>query len=91
MAPPRSVTFAVKVLIGSGSDMATVDSLAQLVLAARTLGLELRLTRAPSELRELVDFAGLGPALGLQPGRQPEQREEALGVEEEGHLRDRSG
>jgi gamma-glutamyl:cysteine ligase YbdK (ATP-grasp superfamily) len=91
MARPRIVTLAVEVLPGSGADIATVDALARLVLAAQQLGLELRITRAPSELRELVALAGLGPALGLQAQREPEQREEALGVEEKGHLGDLPG
>jgi hypothetical protein len=91
MAQPRNVTLEVKLLAGSAGDMATVDALARLVVAARALGLELRLSRAPAELRELVVFAGLGPALGLQAGGQPEQWEEALGVEEERHLRDLPG
>jgi hypothetical protein len=91
MAPPRNLTIEVNSLAGSGGDMATVDALARLVVEARRLGLELRLARAPSELRELIVFAGLGPALGLQVGGQPEQWEEALGVEEEGHLRDLPG
>jgi hypothetical protein len=91
MARSRSVTFAVEVLAGSAGDIATVDALAQLVLAARQLGLELRLARAPTEMWELVAFAGLGPALGLQPQRKPEQREEALGVEEEAELGDLPG
>ena len=91
MAGPRNITFAVKVLAGSPSDIATLEALARLVLAARRLGLELRLAHAPPELRELVVVAGLGPTLGLQPERQPKKREEALGVEEEGHLRDLPG
>ena len=91
MAGPRNVTFAVEVLAGSPSDVATLDALARLVLVARQLGLELRLAHAPPELREMVVFAGLGPALGLQAGRQPKEWEQALGVEEEGHLRDLPG
>jgi hypothetical protein len=91
MARPRIVTLAVEILPGAGCNIATVDALARLVLAARQLGLELRITRAPSELRELIAFAGLGPALGLQAQREAEQREQALGVEEKGQLGDLPG
>ena len=66
--------------------MATVDALARLALQAGRLGLELRLVDAPRELRELIVFAGLTEALGVEARRQPEEREQALGVEEEGQL-----
>ena len=71
--------------------MAAVDALAQLALQARRLGLELRLVEAPGGLRELIVFAGLAEALGVEARRQPEQWEEALGVEEEGQLGDAAG
>ena len=40
-------------------DAATVDALARLQLAARRLGLEIRLRHASSELQELLAFVGL--------------------------------
>jgi gamma-glutamyl:cysteine ligase YbdK (ATP-grasp superfamily) len=70
------------------ADAATLDLLARLQLAARRLGIEVRLLDASPELRELVAFAGLTGALPFEPGRQPEEREEPLGVEEEGQLDD---
>jgi hypothetical protein len=70
------------------ADLGTVDALARLQLAARRNGLELRLTRVPDELRELITFVGLAEALGLEPGRKVEEREERVGVEEEGELDD---
>ncbi|HZT15236.1 MAG TPA: hypothetical protein VFA19_04760 [Gaiellaceae bacterium] len=68
--------------------LAVVETLARLQLALRRRGGELRLLDAPPELAELLRFAGLAEALGLEPGRQPEEREERLGVEEEGQLGD---
>lgn len=63
-----------------------VDVLARLRLTARRHGLDLRITASP-ELCELVSFLGLEEALRLEPRRQPEQREEPLGFEEERELR----
>jgi hypothetical protein len=68
------------------TDLATIEALARLQLAARRLGLELRLREAPEELRELIAFAGLSGVLGVEPSGQPEEREQRLGVEEEGEL-----
>ena len=45
------------------ADLGTVDALARLRLAARRSGLELRLTRVPEELRELITFVGLSDVL----------------------------
>ena len=66
----------------------TVDMLARLQLRVRRLGGELRITGAPPRLRELIALAGLEEALGLEPGRQPEERKERLRVEEERELDD---
>jgi hypothetical protein len=68
------------------ADLGTVESLARLQLAARRCGLDLRLTRVPAELEELITFVGLAEALGLEPRGQAEEREEQFGVEEEGEL-----
>ena len=68
--------------------LATVDALARLQLAARRRGLELRVRSAPGELRELIELAGLTAVLGVEPRREAEEREERLGVEEEGELGD---
>ena len=69
-------------------DADTVDALARLQLAARRLGYRLRLRRASVELQELLAFIGLGEALRLEAGRQTEEREQRLGVEEERELDD---
>ena len=68
--------------------LATVDALARLQLAARRRGLELRLHSPQPELRELIELAGLTAVLGVEPRRKPEQREQSVGVEEEGELGD---
>jgi hypothetical protein len=60
----------------------TVDALARLRLAGKRLGFEVRLTPT-EELLELLELVGLVEVLC-----QPEEREEALGVEEERQLRD---
>lgn len=65
-----------------------VDTLARLQLVARRGGYRLELVRAPAELLELVELSGLSEALGVEPGREPEEREERVGVEEERELDD---
>jgi hypothetical protein len=76
-------------------DLRVVALLARLRLATGA-----RIVRAPRELWQLLELCGLREALGLdvtaakppspgrKTGRQPEQREEALRVEEEGQLPD---
>lgn len=70
-------------------DVASADRLARLQLAARGRGRRIRVVGASAELVDLLEFMGLDGVLGvgegsaLQPGRQPEEREEALDVEEE--------
>jgi hypothetical protein len=68
--------------------LATVDALARLQLAAKRRGLALRLHRPERELRELIELAGLTEVLGVEPRREAEEREERVGVEEEGELGD---
>ena len=70
------------------ADLRSVERLARLQLAARRNGLDLRLTRVPAELEELITFVGLAEALGLEPRGQAEEWEERVGVEEEGELGD---
>jgi hypothetical protein len=69
-------------------DVEAVDALARLQLSARRLGLEVRLRHASSELQDLLVFAGLREVLRVEPGGQAEQREQRVGVEEEGELDD---
>jgi hypothetical protein len=56
-------------------------------LAARRLGRRVCLSHASNELQDLIALMGLREVvpsgLPLQPGREPEHREKAFGVEEE--------
>ena len=70
------------------ADVAAVDALARLQLAARQAGFELRLLPASTELRCLIRFTGLGGVLRVEAERQAEEREQGLGVEEEAQLDD---
>jgi hypothetical protein len=68
--------------------MEIVDALARLQVVARRSGYEVAVTAAPDDVLELIELAGLADALCVEPLRQPEQREERLGVEEERELPD---
>jgi hypothetical protein len=85
-APTRS-TLLCYIESKAPPDLGSVGALARLQLEARRLGLELRLRRVSPELRDLIVFVGLDDVLRVETGRQPEQGEERLGVEEEGQLR----
>ncbi len=63
-------------------DAGTVEALARVALTARRLGRRVRLHDPSRELRELLDLFGLTEVLRVEPVRQPEQREQPLGVEE---------
>ena len=69
-------------------DVLTVGALARLQLDARRVGLEIRLSHASEALCELVEFVGLSDVLRVEPGGEPEEREERLRVEEEAELDD---
>jgi hypothetical protein len=75
-------------LRGLPADAAAVEALARLQLAARRAGCELCLWHASPELCSLIEFIGLGAVLGVEPRREAEEREERVGVEEEGQLPD---
>lgn len=70
-------------------DCVAVDALARVALTARRAGCRLRLRSVSPDLQALLRFVGLSDVVplsatsGLEPGRQTEQREEGLGVEEE--------
>jgi hypothetical protein len=76
------------------ADVQAVEALARLQLDARRRGCKARVQGASSELQELLAFCGLSfvlgsnPSLGVEVERQPEEREDGLGVEEERHLGD---
>jgi ABC-type transporter Mla MlaB component len=69
-------------------DAVTVDVLARLHLTAKRFGRRIQVEGARDRLTELLAVVGLeallsAPAgLGVHPGRQPEQREQSLGLEE---------
>jgi hypothetical protein len=69
-------------------DMGTIDCLARLELRARRRGGRLLLRGANEHLRQLICFTGLAAVLRLEPGGEPEQREERVRVEEERELDD---
>lgn len=70
-------------------DAVTVDALARLQVTALRVGRRIRFRRACGELQELLVLMGLGevlpcgPGSGLEPIREPEQGEQARGVQEE--------
>jgi hypothetical protein len=68
------------------ADLEIVDALARLQLAAGRCGYRVDVVSAPADVLELIELAGLSEVLRVEPGRQPEQREERLGVEEEREL-----
>jgi hypothetical protein len=90
MTAPRPSTIACDVST-LAPNAASVDTLARLQLAARRLGLELRLRHVSSDLQELLAFVGLRDVLRVEAGRQAEEREQRLGVEEERELDDPAG
>jgi anti-anti-sigma regulatory factor len=63
-----------------------VDALAGLCVRLRRRRCGLQLTGVPDELRELIELCGLDAVLGVEPRGQAEEREVALGLEEEGQL-----
>ena len=72
-------------------DVHAIDALARLQLAARRLGMEIRLRHASDDLQELIVFAGLRDVLHLEACGQAEEREERRRVEEERELDDSPG
>jgi hypothetical protein len=87
MAAPRPSTIVCDV--GAlPPEAAAVEALARLQLAARRVGLEIRLCRASSELRDLLVFCGLDAVLRVEVGGQSEEREDRLGAEEKRELDD---
>jgi hypothetical protein len=66
-----------------GADLGAIDALARL-----RVGRPLVLHGASAELCDLIRFCGLEGVLGVERERQPEQREDPSGVEEERQLGD---
>jgi hypothetical protein len=63
MAPPLPLVLDESV----PADLMTLDALTRLQLEARRQGLEIRLLEVPEALRKLIDFAGLGDVLRVEP------------------------
>ncbi len=75
------------------ADLAAIDALARVRLAARRCGRDVIVTRACTELRDLLGLAGLADVLPVddlrvEAGWEPEKREEPRSLEEEGDPRD---
>jgi hypothetical protein len=70
------------------ADLRTVDRLARLALSARRRGEPFELRSPSRELRGLLGLCGLDRVLGVEPGRQAPQLEQAGRLEEEGELPD---
>jgi ABC-type transporter Mla MlaB component len=70
------------------ADLDAIELLARLQLVAKRHGYQLRLRDVSRELEDLIVFVGLDPVLPVEPGRQPEEREQAVGIEEERQLPD---
>jgi ABC-type transporter Mla MlaB component len=83
---PRPLVCDLSAL--GGADAETIDLLARLQLAARRHGRTLRLFHASPALQELIAFAGLDAVLCVEPGREAEEGEDPVGVEEERQLDD---
>jgi len=83
--PERAIVCDVSAL---PPDAGAIDGLARLQLVAKRQGVEIRLCEVSSELRELLTLCGLGDVLCVEVAGQAEQREERVGVEEEGQLGD---
>jgi hypothetical protein len=83
---PRTIACDVGAL--TSPDIRAIDMLARLHLCVRRLGGDLVLRNCSRELLELIAFAGLRDVLRVEPGRQPEEREHGVGVEEERELDD---
>jgi anti-anti-sigma regulatory factor len=83
---PRPIVCDLSAL--GDADAETIDLLARLQLAARRHGRTLRLLHASPALVDLIAFLGLDAVLGVEPGREAEEREDPVGVEEERQLDD---
>jgi hypothetical protein len=69
-------------------ELGHVDQLARFRLLARRRGCELSLANANPGLVDLIAFCGLAAVLRVETRGQPEEREQARRVEQEGELGD---
>ena len=87
--PPGTIACDIGALVDP--DAGTIDALARLKLELHRVGFEIRLCNVSEELAELLAFAGLSEALGLEPRGQVEEGEQRLCVKEKRELDDPSG
>ena len=83
---PRPIVCDLSAL--GDADVQVIELLGRLELAARRHGRTLRLRNASPALIGLIAFVGLDSALRLEAGREAEEREDPVGVEEERQLDD---
>jgi ABC-type transporter Mla MlaB component len=80
----------------SDPDTAALEAIARLALTSRRFGASIELHGACPRLHDIVELAGLADVIsvrarsGIEMGRQAEEREERVGVEEEVEADDRS-
>lgn len=92
LAPAARLVCDVAAIVSP--DRPSLDALARLALVARRVDTEVELVNACPSLVAIVDMAGLAdvirvrPVSGVEVGREPEQGEEGVGVEEEVELDD---
>jgi hypothetical protein len=79
---PRPLYCEMTIL---GPRLAAVDRLARRQLESKRQGRAVQLRTVPPRFGELLDLAGLAEVLGVEMGRETEQGEERLGLEEERH------
>jgi hypothetical protein len=91
MAANRPWTIILDAVALRQADIGTIGMLARLQLAAKRAGGELLLLHPDGELEELIGLVGLAGVLRVETRGQPEEREESVGVEEEGELGDLTG
>jgi ABC-type transporter Mla MlaB component len=83
---PRPILCDLSAL--GDADVQVIDLLARLELAARRQGRTLQIRNPSPALLALIAFAGLDSVLRLEAGRETEEREDSVGVEEERQLDD---
>jgi STAS domain len=83
---PRPIPCDLSAL--GDADVQVIELLGRLELAARRHGRTLRLRNGSPALIGLIAFLGLDSALRVEAGREAEEREHPVGIEEERQLDD---
>jgi anti-anti-sigma regulatory factor len=71
-------------------DAGQLEGIARLCLRLKRSGCGLRLANPSARLLELIELAGLASVLGIEAGREAEEREDPGGVQEEGQIGDQA-